>query len=177
MGIWAVGGNDFSSALQLIMEIEMIEHTIDRVVVITDHDDVNAEEDRSFKLRDIVKNKLCLENDINKVWKNNSWIDIEFRNSLGKYIINICYLLVPIEKEGALETFMLDALCENEKEKEKVISQVREFLNGFTSEKYLQKRREKIKSELGVAISIMNPDRVFTTMNELLESALPEEDF
>ena len=170
LGIWAVGGNDFSSELEMIMDSEMVEHTIDRIVVVTDHDDVDAEESRSYKLRDVVKDSLSLDNDIDILWENNAWTEIKYRNSLGEYIINICYLLVPAEEEGALETFMLNALCENEEEKNNVISQVRDFLSGFASEKYLKKRREKIKAELGVSISIMNPDRVFTIMNELLES-------
>ena len=58
LGIWAIGGNDFHSQLKSILEREKIEHTIERIVVVTDHDDVDAEESRVQKLWDIVKEIL-----------------------------------------------------------------------------------------------------------------------
>jgi len=41
---------------------------------------------------------------------------------------------------------------------------------GFKSDVYLKKRRERTKAELGVALSAFSPDKVFTTMQELIDS-------
>jgi len=71
---------------------------------------------------------------------------------------------------GALETFMLDALSEKSPEKKHVVEQSRSFVKGFKSDVYLKKRRERTKAELGVALSAFSPDKVFTTMQELIDS-------
>ena len=65
---------------------------------------------------------------------------------------------------------MLASLSEQAAEKERVITQAKEFVENFKSDVYLRQRREKNKAELGVSLSIFSPDRIFTTMNELIRS-------
>ena len=80
------------------------------------------------------------------------------------------YLLVPKDSQGALETFILKAFSEKNENRKQVADQVKAFIQHFSSDVYLKSRREKIKAELGVSLSIFNPDKVFTTMDELLKS-------
>ena len=44
------------------------------------------------------------------------------------------------------------------------------FIKGFQSEEFLKKRRERVKAELSVSISVFLPDRMFDTMTELIKS-------
>lgn len=99
------------------------------------------------------------------------WHNIEFIDSFSeRRTIRYCYLLVPLDSQGALETFMLNALSENSNEKKEAIRQVRDFVNNFKSNVYLRKRREKVKAELRISISVFDPRKTFYTMRELIES-------
>lgn len=91
------------------------------------------------------------------------------------YLFRFCAKLIPVQEKGALETFIVDML-QNVKdpfmriENKKMIDQVDVFLKNFHSETYLKKRRERIKSRLSVTLSIISPDRTFSTINEILQS-------
>lgn len=167
-GIWAVGGDDFCSAVDKVFMREKQDHIIDKLVVVTDHDDQFAETDRVSMISETIKARLSLSEEL--VLTVNNWSEISFTNSFGKVSMEALYLLVPAEETGALETFMLDALSEQNIDKEHVISESRRFVREFKSESYLKHRRDKIKAELGVSMSVFNPDRVFTTMKELIDS-------
>ena len=105
-----------------------------------------------------------------KVEFTNKWVSVVYDNAFGSTEIRLCYVLVPLTEIGALETFMMNALSEQSTEQRSVILQAKEFVTNFSSEKYLRERREKIKAELGVSLSVFSPDRIFTTMKELLDS-------
>lgn len=173
MGIWVAGGNDFTALLQTIMNLEIIEHTICALAIVTDHDDSEAENERPKELFKVIQDMLevksfDVDNALNSI---NHWFEIQFKDAFSQLVsLRLCYLLVPIDSQGALETFMLDALSENSESKKQAIAQVKEFIRHFESDKYLQKRREKIKAELGVSISIFSPDRMFDTLVELIKS-------
>lgn len=91
-----------------------------------------------------------------------------YKNDIeDKLDIDIGLIVLLIESKGAIETFLLEVLSENEEEKQ-LIEQVREFIRNIKSEKYLQKRREKVKSELSVTFALISPDKVFTPLHNLL---------
>lgn len=169
-GIWQVGGSDFTRAIQSIAEREKNDHMFDNIVIITDHDD---QESVDFRLEQI-KEKIISSLDqveIDQSFSKNRWSNVTFTDNFSsEWTIQILYLLVPMEETGALETFMMDALSEQSPEKENVIAQAKEFVANFQSSYYLKKRREKTKAELGISMSVFSPDRIFTTMKELLDS-------
>ncbi len=164
--IWSVGSHDFAKAIYSIIEKEKLEHSIENIIIVTDHDDEEAETKRFSDIQDIfLVNQFSLSNSLSTSF------DVTIVDSFqNRNVISIQYLLVPNNKIGALETFMLDALTEQDNDKKKVIEQVDNFVNNFDSNKYLTKRREKIKAKLGISLSIFSPDKIFTTMNELLKS-------
>lgn len=168
-GIWQVGGNNFSIALKSLFEREKLEHSIDSVVIITDHDDKGAEQERVTTLQSVIA--TVLDDQIIEVTvTTNAWSIISFRDAFGATKVQFLYLLVPVEEYGALETFMMNALSEQSEEKEHVIEESKAFVNEFQSDVYLKQRRDRIKAELGVSLSIFSPDRIFTTMKELIDS-------
>ena len=169
--IWSVNGCDFTRAIEAIIEKEQLEPSTKSITIVTDHDDEIAENKRFFDIQNVFQKKKIPLSNISKTVCN---VEINDKYQYLNTIV-IRYLLVPENSVGALETFMLDALSEQDEMKCDVIKQVDNFVDNFESEQYLTRRREKIKAKLGVALSIFSPDKVFTTMNELLRSVNWEE--
>ena len=173
MGIWPVGGDDFTAAIMKVMKRENMEHSVGKLVIVTDHDDEDAEKSRLEKIRGaILKN---LQNAYFGEENTSDWLKIVFNNSFGQFSMDFCYVLVPYNEMGALETFMLNALSEKDEGRKDVIVRAKKFVEDLSSdsrigENYLKARRDRIKAGLGVSVAIFSPDRVFTTMNELIES-------
>lgn len=167
--IWPVGGCNFIPALREILRLEQLEHQVESLIIITDHDDDSASDARPREISKEINNSLKVKLELSE--NLNQWHDISFEDSFSNQrCMHICYLLVPIENQGALETFMLNSLSNQCDAKKEAIKQVKAFLHEFSSNKFLTKRREKIKAELSVSISIFNPDRMFDTLKELIES-------
>ena len=169
LGIWPVGGNNFSKQLEIIIKgCKLGNNHVKKLVVVTDHDNEEAETKRPESLNDVVSN--CLVEKVhpfsNGVWKKISITD----DFTMKSDLETLYLLVPTSENGALETFALKAISENDIYAKEAIEQVRLFIEGFHSDKYLTHQREKIKAELSVSISVFSPDKAFHTMDEYLKS-------
>ena len=169
LGIWPVGGNNFSKQLETIIERCSLENnSIKKLVVITDHDNEEAEIKRPESLNDVVSN--CLRKKVCP-FSNGVWTKISITDDFTmKSDLETLYLLVPTSENGALETFALKAISKNDIYAKEVIEQVRLFIKDFHSDKYLTHQREKIKAELSVSISVFSPDKAFHTMDEYLKS-------
>ena len=171
LAIWPVGGNDFTHAVKKISRALILGSGVQKLIIITDHDDKLAESERRDEIySELMKN---LGADASKIDDNISgWSTFSFTGRLMPSTISVYYLLVPLEENGALETFMMSALCENDENKAALITEAKSFVQKISSKitSYLTGRREKIKAELGITISVLSPDKVFTTMNELINS-------
>lgn len=168
VGIWENGGNDFENSLKKICQREIQEHEIENLLIITDHDDSKAETEAFDKIKGYLRDGLkCSDSDNIKL---NEWSEINFEDPFKKVSMNVGYMLVPLVEQGALETFMLNSLSESYDKSSEVVKQVDSFINNFKSEKYLTKRREKIKARLGVSLSIFNPDKSLKIMKEIISS-------
>lgn len=175
LGIWQISGKSFEPVVRKIMVLESIEHTVESICIITDHDDEDeAENKRPEGILNAANEVLQINGfDIDelKTKSNHQWTNIEFKDSFSQVQhMDICYLLVPIDSQGALETYMLNALSEDSESKKEAIQQVKEFIKGFKSEEFLKKRRDRVKAELSVSISVFLPDKMFDTMTEIIKS-------
>lgn len=171
LGIMAVNGTNFTPALTDIMKSEMLEHTVERLAIVTDHDDEKAETSRLMKIHDAVCRGLGIMPFIDDVVPS-QWTDITFFDGFAsECVIKFCYLLVPVYETGALETFMLEAISENP-EMCNVVERAKYFTEGVraTSRCYLKRRREIVKSGLGACMAVFNPDRILNTTNWLIKS-------
>lgn len=173
LGIWRVEGNDFSRVMAKISEREKYDAGLDSLVVITDHDDEKAENERVVEtFKGFIDCFPETKGSIDRLSANlNFWTEVSYQSSFDENKARMCYLLVPMQEVGALETFMLNALSENNPEQKEVIDQVKRFIKDFESEVYLKSRRDKVKAELGISLSIFNPERIFRIMDELLSQA------
>lgn len=63
---------------------------------------------------------------------------------------------------------MLKALCESSDSRHEVADKVHDFVARFNTESkynvFLKRRRDKIKAELGMFVSVINPDKMFDTL-------------
>lgn len=174
-GIWQIGGHSFSGAIKEIIEREKHEHVVERIAIITDHDDFeDAEIERINVLKKDISSFIGKKSE-DIILSKNKWEINTFPNDFSESKIQMLYLLVPLDGIGALETFMMDAISEQNEDKQYVIEKSKEFVNNFESDTYLTKRREKIKAELGISLSVFSPDRIFTTMKELIDSVAWDE--
>lgn len=136
-----------------------------KIIVVVDHDQntidgLEYEFSNSFK--DIITNM-----------KNNIWIDNSYLLDGFNTKVNIkgLLLIVPNQEEGALETVLLNSISDDIYDK-KIVDNV----NGFVEEikddadKYLFNKRMVLKAKLGVVFAIMSPQKVFSFIDEILNS-------
>lgn len=109
MGIWPVRGNDFSEALVSIIERYKLENNeIRKIIVVTDHDDVDAKTKRLESLNEVVSR--CLGENV-KAFSNEKWTKFKVKDNFSVISeIETLYLLIPISGNCALETFVLNAI-------------------------------------------------------------------
>ena len=168
IGIWKAGGCSFRDIVSKVAYRDYHDPIIENLIVVTDNDNIDESSARIQSIADTLKKQLKTHK-IKGEDIDNQWAKISFSNDFGSYDLNVYCLLVPINDIGALETFMMNAISEKSDEKAEVIDQVKAFVKDFKSERYLRHRREKIKAELGIALSIFSPDRIFTTMKEIID--------
>lgn len=168
LAIWENSGSYFPNVLKKICEREKAEHVIRRLLVVSDHDDENSEDRRMKEVFDTIQKALGCE--YKEELSAQKWNQIWWNGDFGSCKSQVGYLLVPYDENGALESFMLRCLKENDAENEYIIEQVDVFLNSLKSEKYLTKRRERVKARLGVSLGIIAPDRSFDALKEIIDS-------
>ena len=79
-------------------------------------------------------------------------------------------MLIPQQEFGAMETFVIKEIMKKGIDEEIAANQTDFFVDNFRSDKFLRKRRERIKAKLSVLLSVISPDRTFTTIDEYLKS-------
>jgi hypothetical protein len=162
--IWGVGGRTrFENPIRKVMEINRIDRdnvkAFNQMIIIVDRDD---EENCETIQNEFVQ---CIES-VELKW--DEWSDCNFTDKFGQVgIIKIMLLIIPFNENGALETVMINAL--DEKDDEDLITQCKDFIDNVKTQKYLRKRREKLKARLSTIISIISPDRAVDSMVEIVE--------
>ncbi|MGL4914536.1 MAG: DUF3226 domain-containing protein [Romboutsia sp.] len=166
--IWAIGGvSNFKHNISEIIKINKLagedNQSFNKVIIISDRDD---EENNENIISDF--NNMFTDNKINIELEMNNITNTTYINDFDDEInINVGIIVVPKEGRGAIETFLLDALSENEAERY-IVNKSKAFIESIESSKYLNRRREKVKAELGVTFALISPDKVFTPLHNLL---------
>lgn len=166
LAIWGVGGKDnFKYAIQQILKINRLadkEDAFNKIIILTDRDYLENDEDLLNELSEYLE-----EVDL----RNNEWSEKEYTNEFEESIIvKILPIIIPFNKNGALETFLMDAICEIGKEECYIVEKSKEFIAGFDLNKYINTQRLKVKGELAVTFGVMFPQKTFTLIDEMLKS-------
>lgn len=160
--ICGVGGKDnFGSFYKEKIHPTMVDtNAFSKIAVVTDRD--NREE------KSILDSFRALFRPIITNVDNDTWISNIYENSYKQEaIVDFLLVVIPADKEGALETLLLEAISENQYDKTIVnrsITYVDEILP-FAAE-YIQKNRLKLKACLGATWAIQYPEKIFSFIDE-----------
>ena len=164
--ICSVGGKDnfggfFEKYIYQMIKRSNKEENFYRIAVITDADDRTIEEIEAEILEQL---SFCIHS-----IANNAWVENFYTADFGDNIsINFLLSVIPREGTGALETVLLSALSESAEGKLIVDSSVN-FVDEMPYYSYIPTDRLKLKAKLGVALSVIYPDKVFSQFDEQLQ--------
>lgn len=99
---------------------------------------------------------------------NESLIKSQKENSEEYINIELLFIVIPKDKNGNLELFLLDALKEN-KEDKLIVSESKSYIDKVSSVSYLKKDRYKVKAQLQSVLSVISPEWVFSDISERLK--------
>lgn len=148
--------------------ISAVGEAFDKIVIITDRDEVGTEEEFIEKINTSVqKYQLMMKDDI----KNNTWLSCEYQNGHGKkQIMELLLLVIPFEDTGAMETFLLNAIANDSAYDAEIIRKGNQFVEEVDKERrYLTKRRYITKSKFDVYFSIRTAAEQFVERQNILK--------
>lgn len=165
----AVTGSDFSAVLEKLLSFTQAEEKnrgIGKIVIVTDNDDDNSVRQRLEKIKNVFdKYQVSVDSADGQVWDC-----CRYRNKFfDECILEKLIVLQPKDEAGNLETFILSMMSDKDENDKQLIEQVKVFIENLCSEKYLRKRREKLKAELSVTFSIISPTHIFQKINKILK--------
>lgn len=140
-----------------------------KIVIITDRDETETET-AFIEQIDKVLNEYSIVYD--KELENDCWISCEMHSQIGKVIrFDILLLIIPFEKNGAMETFLLDAISEKDSYDKEIIDKCIDFVESIDfRKKYLTSRRYITKAKFDTYFSIRTPAEQFTERQKILKN-------
>lgn len=179
--IAAVGGcNKLQEGLQAVIDrnglapIDSTEQFFERVVILTDHDEIGTESDFVDEINKVFVNN-CVQ--MKDTLTGSKWIACEMTNNMGeKAEFQFLLLIIPFEDIGAMETFLLNAISANDVYDAGIISRCNNFVDNIDPEKkYLNHRRIITKAKFDTYFSIRTPAAQFNERQNILKSVKWEE--
>ena len=170
LGIGIVNGDDFLPfAGDFAFRHRNSPQDIERLIIVTDNDDEEEVNDRFINILKAMDEKLGHIHNFNPRESMNRWLSVDYIDEFSQdACFQYCFLTVPIEEQGSLETYMLKALANNQEEGVIVVGRASEFVEELATSKYLKRRRDKTKAKLGVAMSVFSPNRSVDSMLEII---------
>lgn len=164
----------FSSVLESNRFSSILEETYTNIVIITDRDEVGSfDEIKGKVLEKLNLNEIRIEKEI----ENNSWIKCSCLNGKMDLInFKMLLLVIPFEENGALETFLLNAISQNNNYDKEIINKGNKFVEEIDPEKkYLNHRRYITKAKFDVYFSVRTSAEQFTERQNILRNINWEE--
>ncbi|HHV11082.1 MAG TPA: hypothetical protein GXX75_12460 [Clostridiales bacterium] len=169
--ICGVGGkNNFGSFFKEKILPTMVDSSaFSKIVVVTDRDD---KEEQSI----LDSFRSLLWPVITRI-KNDTWIPNSYENSYKQEMfVDFLLIIIPTDKEGALESLLLDAISENEYDKA-IVKRSMAYVDEIqpVADRYIHKKRLKLKACLGVTWAIQYPEKIFSFIDDQIRSVRWEE--
>jgi len=167
--IFGVGGKDnFSNVIDeyiiKILKENPQENSFGKIAIISDSDNDSIE-------CIIDKHKAYL-GEISPDIKVNEWTTTSFLDSFKSELsVEILSIIIPPDKQGALETVLLDAISEDTYDKA-IVECGGRFIENIkpNAEKYINSDRLTLKAHLSVVFAVMSPEKVFDFIDNLISS-------
>lgn len=166
------GSNRLISCLNYVLKSNSVSapgESFDRIVVITDRDEVITER----KFSEQVEEQISIYNGKytgNIV--NNEWLEFLFVNGYGdEQKAKVLLLVIPFEETGAMETFLLNAIAADDEYDKDIINQCNIFVDNMDGErKYLNKRRYITKAKFDVFFSVRTSAEQFNERRDIIKN-------
>lgn len=140
-------------ALSAVIEYNKNEPKIDekylKIAIVTDNDDGNIETD----FLDDIKKKLNIKS---LQISNNKWFNYKIKDFADRLLtLEILPLIIPYDESGAMETFLLKAIADNNDYDKEIIRKTKNFVDTVDPENRYNKRRGyKVKAKYEVFFSV-----------------------
>lgn len=171
------GKSNLSDALNSVLYINQLGSDIkfDYIAILTDHDSEEEIQEIKGQINQVLQQHQFLLNVTHTV----GWKKLEFTDAFQqKSSCEFLFLVVPTEHNGALETFLLDALHEEEDNKY-LVDESRKFVKNLYNAKQegksfpdgvLKTRRLRTKAPLATFFGVVNPEGGFKRFEEFLNA-------
>lgn len=184
MCIIAAGGvSKITDKLQSVLDLNNLGgvKSFNNIVIISDRDEIGTEQEFITEISKVFSNfKVNFNSEIT----NDKWNCATFINDMmDQKIVEFLPLIIPFEDTGAIENFLLEALCDESEKNDPlkvdkcVIEQCIKFIDNIDcKEKYLKHRREITKAKFDTAFVVMTPAEAFNQRRNLLRG-IPWENY
>lgn len=138
------------------------------IVMVTDRDEIETEQEFFYKVRKVFEEN---EVDFQMDMKNNQWTACSMVCSTGERInYRFLLLVIPFEENGAMETFLLNAISNEDEYDREMIEACSQFVDGADREKrYLTGRRKITKAKFDTYFSIRTSAEQFAERQNILK--------
>ena len=140
------------------------ENTFQKIIVIRDKDEDNIS-DIETNIQD------CLQPISTRI-QNDTWIKGYYKDSFNvDRTIDVLGLVIPFDKDGALENVLLDSLKEDESKKE-IVERSEVFVEQIKdcAKEFIINPRMELKAKLGVTFAVLSPMKVFSFIDEIIRT-------
>lgn len=176
--IGAVGGcGELASMFEKQLEVNSISAKADEgyrnIIIMADQDDEETFSSLEDKIR-VCSRKygIMIEN-----LENNVWFQCTMSNARKEEItLRILLMVIPFEENGAMETFLLNAIAKEDPYDKRIIDKGDRFVETIDCEKrYLKKRRDITKAKFDIYFSIRTSANQFSERQNILKGVPWEE--
>lgn len=150
----------------MLNSVSALGEAYDKIVIITDRDEVLTEQEFSEQIEYQIK---VYNGKYSGLITNNEWMEFSFINGYGDELkTKLLMLVIPFEETGAMETFLLNAIAEQDEYDKYIINQCNAFVDN--QRKYLNKRRYITKAKFDVYFSVRTSAEQFNERRNIIKN-------
>lgn len=166
--IFGVGGKDnFKNVIDKYLSVVLMNYLQDdsfqKIVIMEDKDEGSVSKIQKIHMEWL---KPFVKQIKDREWKLN-----EFNDAFGNIqTVDALSIIIPVGKQGALETTLLESISEDEYDKV-IIDNCRKFITEIRpyAEKYISTNRLELKAHLASVFAVISPEKVFTTLDNVIK--------
>jgi len=166
--IFGVGGKDnfknvINKYLSVVLRNYLQDDSFQKIVILVDMDESSVSEIQK-------KHIEWLKPFVKKV-KDREWIIGEFIDAFGNMQkVEVLSIIIPVGKQGALETTLLESISEDEYDRV-IVDNCRKFIAEIRlyAEKYVSTNRLELKAHLSCVFAVISPEKIFTTLDNVIK--------
>lgn len=178
--IAATGGcSRLGTGLSDVLKKNFMESPVDdnyfrSIVIITDRDDSGAESDAIQKVESVLQQENIKYSSV----KNNQWSVCEMVTQAGDKIqIKLLVMVIPFEENGAMETFLLESIADQNAYDKTIIEDCVNFIDNTDKNRcYLTGRRLVTKAKFDAFFCVRTAAEQFEERRNIIKS-VPWEDY